>query len=118
MERVKSLNNANIEWEYHFENMSKEGDDIPVAVMYYKGKKALEVYEEQYVHNALVEYDYRFITAYTSIFIHYSEERSICEKNNKICDNEEENSRNKLITGCDVIEKKFMEIIEEVKAVI
>lgn len=116
MERVKSLNNANIEWEYHFENMSK--DDKPVAEMYYKGKKALEVYEEQYVHKALVEYDYRFITAYTSIFIHYSEEVFICARNNKISDNDEENSKNKLIAGCDVIEKKFLKIIEEVKAVI
>lgn len=115
MERVKSETNPDIEWEYHYENF---GTKSSVASMYYKSRKALDVYEEQYVHEALVEPDYRFITPYTSLFIHYSAERSICEKNKKIGDNEEENTRNKLIVGCESIERRFIEIIKQVKTVI
>lgn len=115
MERIKSQNNPNVEWEYRFE---KIGTDSPVAVMYYKGRKALALYEERMGHKALVDYEYRFINTYCSIFVLYNDEQMICERNNKNSDNAEENAKDRLIAGCNVVEKKFTEIIEEIRAVI
>lgn len=115
MERVKSENNPNIEWEYRFEKIFTE---FPVAVMYYKGRKALVLKEEQHGHRVVVEYEYRFIDSYCSIFICYNKEVAMCEKNNKISNNVKIKEKNKLVEGCALVEKKFIEIIEEVKAVI
>lgn len=115
MERVKSQKYPEIEWEYHFENM---GTKISVATMYYKGNRALELTEDRYGHKVSLEYEYRFVVTYCSIYVRYSDEEIICERENKVSDNEEEYTKNKLIIACDIVEKKFMEIIQKVKAVI